>query len=315
LPEDPNLLVAACACGQKMKVPGSAVGKTYKCVRCGEHLTVSDVNTQATGAPGGRLASLFQASGPEPVGQLLLKSGVITQAQLDEALVMQEEKGGKTFENLMWLGYLHKDQLHEILSRQSGIASIDLSRVSIDRELIQLIPRKLALENLVLPIDRLGKLLSVAMACPIDLVTIAEVERLTGLKVKALLCKLDDIHAAVQRYYPLEGEGMFTIEMNSLPGLWEEPSKKVATETAETAPAPETLKKVRQGGQGAAQLADVLAADAGAAAMVVRAANGAVYGLQGQIESVAMAVVVLGVEGVAALFHEASAAAPTAVRR
>ena len=328
MPEENDLLVTTCACGQKMKVPQSTVGKAYKCVRCGEHVQVSEANSQPPKNAGGRIAALFQASDPEPVGQLLIKAGLINAAQLGEALAMQKEKGGKTFENLMWLGYLHKDQLHEVLSRQAGIAAIDLSRVSIDRELIRLIPRKIALESLVLPIDRLGKLLTVAMACPIDFVTIAEVETITGLKVKALLCKFDDIHRAVQKYYPLEGEGgRLTMDLHSLPGIWEEPSRSAQGVASGDIPldpeleallrdikslpiAPDTMKKLKRAGASASDLANAIAEDPAAAACVLRAANQAVYGLHRGVDTIALAVLLLGAEGVAVAVKTAGEEAP-----
>jgi len=63
------------------------------------------------------------------IGELLINEGLINQEQLAEALEKQKHSGGKTFEILLRLGHLDKDKLHTMLSKQPGVASIDLSRM------------------------------------------------------------------------------------------------------------------------------------------------------------------------------------------
>ena len=138
------------------------------------------------------------------VGEMLLAAEVIDEQQLNQALDYQAKNGGKLFEVLIELKSLSKEALHSFLSQQSGVPSIDLSKYHIPRELVSIIPEDLARENVVLPIDKLGKLLTVGMACPLDTVTISKLESITGLRVKAMLCKLDDIKALIKRYYPTD---------------------------------------------------------------------------------------------------------------
>ena len=189
----PPVIITCPECGQKMKVPSPAKGKTFKCVKCGAPVRTAEEKPKEE-AP----------INPVPkarMGELLVEQGLITIEQLDEALKHQETHGGKILQILLDLGHLDKDSLHACLSKQPGVASIDLGRFRIDRALLEMIPRELALEHYVLPIDKLGKLLTVAMACPLDTATIAEMERLSGLRVKAVLCKLDDIQKAVDKNY------------------------------------------------------------------------------------------------------------------
>jgi hypothetical protein len=235
LSEDAKLVIT-CTCGQKMKVPAAAQGKKYKCVRCGNALLVGEEPIQAPAQSSGDQpgmkspapAPAIQAAPPNPprpagkerIGELLIKAGIVTGAQVAEALELQSREGGKTFENLIKLGHLDKTALHEFLSRQPGIAAINLANYTIEQELVQLVPKEMALRELVLPIDRLGKLLTVAMACPLDGNTVEEIEALTGLRVKAMLCKLDDIHKAVEALYRHSaGTMQRTISLADLPGL------------------------------------------------------------------------------------------------
>lgn len=325
--ETPELMVMVCTCGQKMKVPAEALGRTFKCVRCGGHVKATEENTralptapppappQAPAPPREEAPARDRAqeeSSPandpgdpppaqEPIGQLLIDAGLITEAQLQDALSKQQKEGGKTFEILLALGHLDKDELHAFLSRQPGIAAIDLSRCNISPDLIKLVPKKLAIENLVLPIDQLGKLLTVAMACPLDIATIGVLERATGLKVKAMLCRLEDIHAAVQKYYPDRKQFELTPSaFDNLPGAAVQKDKvedklkkwngmllsadQIKAFSEKIAPPEVTIDLV----------AALALNEPALGATLLRFANSDLYGMRGQVDSIPMAVAVLG---------------------
>ncbi|MCC6698996.1 MAG: HDOD domain-containing protein [Candidatus Hydrogenedentes bacterium] len=210
------MLVITCGCGQRMKGPPGLLGKTVKCVRCGEHVEVSERNTAPLGGPAPaphhehhkdrhrEPPRLREDRSSQLIGEMLVEDGLISRAQLDEALATQTREGGRILQILMTLGYTSKSEVHEFLSKQPGIASIDLKSYFIPRDLISLVPKEIAQECLVLPIDRLGRLLTVGMACPLDKETISRLEQITGLTVKPMLCKFDDILATIDRYYPGE---------------------------------------------------------------------------------------------------------------
>lgn len=206
-------------CGQKMKVPAQAHGKTFKCVKCGEPVHLPEtVSAPPPAPPAPPLSAPPEKPAPSStqpeigeaplnpiphgrIGEILVQHGLITEAQLWQALEYQAKNGGRVIEVLIQLKHLTSEGLHACLSRQPGIASIDLSRFRIERKLLEIVPKELAMDRCLVPIDRLGKLLTVAMACPLDTATIQDLESLTGLRVKAVLSKLDDIQAAVEKYY------------------------------------------------------------------------------------------------------------------
>lgn len=309
-----ELMVLSCTCGQKMKVPGDAMGRTYKCVRCASRIKVSEGNSaplpvekkipekpQESQAPPPKQPERETPPAHVPIGQLLLDAGMITDEQLEEALRNQQVQGGKTFEILLALGYIDKDQLHAFLSRQPGIANIELSRVDISQELIELIPKKIAIENLVLPVDQLGKLLTVAMACPLDTATIQTLEKTTGLRVKAMLCRLEDIHAAVQKYYPERKK--FELSPSAFDGLpgasapkekVEEKLKKWNGMLLSAERIKELTEKITPAEVTIELVAAIALSDPGFGAFLLRMANSELYGMRGQVDSVSMAVAILG---------------------
>jgi len=135
------------------------------------------------------------------IGELMVEDGVITDRQLREALALQEGQGGRVADRLITLGYLTAHSFCNFLARQPGVSSIVLSNYQVRHELLLLVPRAYAESRQVFPIDRLGKLLTVGMACPLDRATIEELEEMTALRVKPMLCSRSNIKSAITRYY------------------------------------------------------------------------------------------------------------------
>jgi HD-like signal output (HDOD) protein len=239
------------------------------------------------------------------IGELLVDEGLITRKQLAEALKLQGEKGGKLAEILITLHYLDPHALVNFLARQPGVASIDLQHYVVPRELIDLIPKELALKHEVFPIDRLGRLLTLAMAFPLDRRAIGEIEVATGLRIKALLCSASDIRAAVQRYYPYDPFPAST-PTSDTPQTTEAIHSAARLRSAAQLvrrlrglPAlPETVYRVRQAMSNAEasvrDVAELIATDPPVAAKVLSVANSAAYGFQQQVKTIELAVSLLG---------------------
>lgn len=132
---------------------------------------------------------------------MLLDAGVIDELQLDEAVRRQKHTGGKMVDTLIYLGHMDSKQFVEFLARQPGVPSISLKHCHISDEILGLIPVEYVIKHEVFPIDRMGKLLTVGMVCPLDQKAIGELEEVTGLKVKPLLCSNREVGEAIARYY------------------------------------------------------------------------------------------------------------------
>ena len=122
------------------------------------------------------------------IGELLIEAGLVTREHVEEALAKQRREGGKLVELLIALGRLQANEFVSFLARQGGLPSIDLQHYEIPQPIIALLDREFVLKHEVIPIDKLGKLLTVAMVCPLDSDTIEELHVMTQCKVKPLLC-------------------------------------------------------------------------------------------------------------------------------
>ncbi len=240
---------------------------------------------------------------------MLVDAGLIERQQLDKALKVQAQKGGKLVQILIAMGFFHPHAFVQFLARQPGVASLNLSNYEVPRELVALVPREFALKHEVFPIDRLGKLLTVGMVCPLDAATIGELERFSGLRVKPILCSAQDIRQAIQRYYPPEGilgvaEGTSGAGPVPLPLQRLETSLRLRNVVAlirgiEGLPTlPETVARVRQAmaepGSSIEDVAQIVNTDPPLAARVLRVANSAAYGFPHRIDNLRLAVSLLG---------------------
>jgi HD-like signal output (HDOD) protein len=134
------------------------------------------------------------------LGELLIDAGLIDESQLFEALDLQEKLGQRLARILIDQGAFTVDDFVEFLANV-GLPSVDLQAYDVDPEVVNTIPREYALEHEVFPLDRLGRLLTVGMTCPLDQPALNDLERITGLDVKPVLCSPEDIREAIGRYY------------------------------------------------------------------------------------------------------------------
>jgi len=136
-----------------------------------------------------------------PLGEVLLKEGVITQEQLDEALEAQKSSNAKIGDILVQLGHATEDKIFLHLARQLNIPYMSLKTQMIDAEVLNLIPVDIVREYNVIPIDKIGKFITMAMSNPLDDEVTDQVESITGLRVQKVASTRKDIEETIERCY------------------------------------------------------------------------------------------------------------------
>ncbi len=138
------------------------------------------------------------------LGELLLKEGIINQAQLEKAINIQRQEGGRLGEIFVKLGILKEEQVVEILGKQLNIPYFNLGselKPAVEQNLEQLIPKDFALRNTVLPLSRTLRSLTVVMADPLELILIDNLRKLTGCEINPVIATRSDIFKAVENFY------------------------------------------------------------------------------------------------------------------
>ncbi|RDI44160.1 GspE/PulE family protein [Falsibacillus pallidus] len=134
------------------------------------------------------------------LGDLLVEAGIISEGQLHETLEMKK-KGQKLGDALVERGFLNEGQLIEVLEFQLGIPHIVLHRYPIDTSLCKLISKEFAMRNFVIPIEKKGQELTVAMNDPMDYFAMDDMQISTGFQIKPVIATKDEIISALHKYY------------------------------------------------------------------------------------------------------------------
>ncbi|HYI10981.1 MAG TPA: type IV-A pilus assembly ATPase PilB [Thermoanaerobaculia bacterium] len=135
------------------------------------------------------------------LGELLTKASLISQDQLKEALRVQKETGGKLGETLIKLGFVSEEDITECLSQQFGVPSINLQHFEIDASVIKLIPGDVARKYNILPVNKTGATITIAMADPTNVFAMDDIKFMTGYNVEPVVASELGIKAAIDNYY------------------------------------------------------------------------------------------------------------------
>jgi len=135
------------------------------------------------------------------IGELLLRERLITAEQLKKAIDEQKMGGGRLGLNLTKLGFIAEKDLTAFLSRQYGIPTIDLATADIDPEIVKLIPEDVCQKYQIIPVNRTGSTLVMAMADPSNIFAIDDIKFLTGYNVEPLIASEAAIKAAIEKQY------------------------------------------------------------------------------------------------------------------
>lgn len=138
------------------------------------------------------------------IGDLLLEKKMITEAQIQQALAHQHEKGHSRLlgEVLVELGFVTQEQVMEVLACAYGVPFARISPKVADPKVVEMLPRDFLEKQCVLPLFCVNKKLTVAMHEPSNVFLIEEIERLSGCQVQVVAATARDIQATLQVYLP-----------------------------------------------------------------------------------------------------------------
>ena len=142
----------------------------------------------------------------ERLAELLVKRNYITQEQLKKALDEQKLKGGRLESNLVRMGLIKEDELLSFLSAQYRVPSIKISKIEINPNVIKLIPSSTIKKHFIIPVNRVGPKLTLAMADPSNIIVIDEIKFMTGFNVEPVVASETEIVDAIKKYYGRGGK-------------------------------------------------------------------------------------------------------------
>ena len=135
------------------------------------------------------------------LGDLLIKEGLITRDQLDQALIEQKNTGMRLGYCLVKLGFLQELEITKALARQFRMPAVDLSRFEVDPKIVKLVPTDVAVRHMVLPLKREGRTLTVAVADPTNLAVVDDLKFITRYDIFPVIAGEYTLRTAIERYY------------------------------------------------------------------------------------------------------------------
>ncbi len=139
------------------------------------------------------------------LGELLVREGIITPAQLEKAIIVQKQEAKRLGEVLIKLDMVKEEEMLSILGKQINIPYFNLGtgmlKPSPNHGLEQLVPQDVAYKNLILPLSRTLNSLTVAMCDPLDIILLDNLKRLTGCEINPVIATRSDIAKAIEEFY------------------------------------------------------------------------------------------------------------------
>jgi len=133
---------------------------------------------------------------------MLVKAQLITEPQLDEAINLQRREGGKLGSIVVRLGFCADQDIVSFLGMQYGVPAADLDQwPPIEASVIALVPAELANKHKVLPLQRSGNVLTMAMSDPTDIFAMDDVRFHTGYNIDPVVSSEMGLIRAIEHYY------------------------------------------------------------------------------------------------------------------
>jgi len=137
------------------------------------------------------------------LGELLVRNNLITKEQLAKSLDEQKESGGqiRLGSILIKNGLITEPDLTSFLSKQYGVPSINLAEFEIEQAVIKIIPVEIAQKYQIVPVNRAGSTLIIAMSDPSNIFAIDDIKFMTGYNVEVVVSAETAIKTAIDKYY------------------------------------------------------------------------------------------------------------------
>ena len=172
------------------------------------------------------------------LGDMLVEEKLITPEQLESALAIQRQKGGKLGDILLNQRLVKAEELAVVLSIHLNLPLIDLKRHTVQPQALRLIPEEMARKHAFVPLDIVNDSLMVVMADPEDIRTIEDIKVQAKMRVEVALGVRSDIERAINIYY--RSSSAIEKQVSQLAPAQEEVKEEASPLTANT-PIAETL--------------------------------------------------------------------------
>jgi type IV pilus assembly protein PilB len=135
------------------------------------------------------------------LGQVLVHEGLLTREQLAQGLAEARAQKLRLGYALVKLGLIAEVEITKVLARQYRMPAVDLTNFQVDPKIVRLIPAEMAVKNVVLPLKREGRTLTVAMADPTDIGLLEDLKFITRYDLFPVIAGESTLRGLIEKHY------------------------------------------------------------------------------------------------------------------
>lgn len=135
------------------------------------------------------------------LGESLVKEGLITTLQLENALAVQKTSNRKIGKILIELKYVTEEQIAIALSKLLNVKYLKLKNYNIDSQAINLLTEYQARKFKAIPIQEKDNIIELGMSDPLDLIAYDELQKIIKKEIKVICITEEDLFFAIDKYY------------------------------------------------------------------------------------------------------------------
>jgi len=135
------------------------------------------------------------------LGEILLQRQAVDEKQLNIALNIQKNELKSLGETLTSLGFVDEQDVTIALGIQCSLPYIAIEKCHINKNVLSLIPKSFALQHHLMPLDRVGNILSIVVHKPLNDFCVKEIKRITNYQIASFLSTKTAIQQAIDYWY------------------------------------------------------------------------------------------------------------------
>ena len=135
------------------------------------------------------------------LGELLIEAGLLTADKLKDALEYHKKTGQRLRQALIEMKIITEEEMAFALAMQLKIPFIDLRDHSIENDIMESIPEEVCMKFVCIPVSLKNNILDVAMADPLNLNIMKDLQFITGYNIQPAISTRSQIIDLLQKHY------------------------------------------------------------------------------------------------------------------
>ena len=144
----------------------------------------------------------------KPLGEILKDNGIVSEEQINEALLVQKDNPTALGAIFVELGYAEQNQVLEALAAQAGMDLVDISSLEIPPDVIARASTSVCQIYRIVPVTYENEVLTVAMADPLNVNALDDLKFMLQCDVIGAVAAPEAVDDAIAKYYGSEEESV-----------------------------------------------------------------------------------------------------------